>query len=283
MSALARTVGPDRRTRRTQHVRAFLRRDVLTMVSYRGALVTEWVGLVAQLAIFSLVARMVDPTIVPAYGGQRPGYLAYVTVGLVVGAFMSVGLAQVADAIRQEQMIGTLESLLATRLTPSGLHAGTLAWAAVYAPIRIVVFVGLAVAVFDVEIAVAGLAPAFAVGACLLAAISGLGVIAGSLVLTLRRGSGSIGAVAALSTAVSGAYFPIDLLPGWVQPLVAANPIAVAVEGMRLALLGGAGWADVVPHMLWLVAMAVPSSLAGRAAFRWALRREVRHGRLGHY
>jgi ABC-2 type transport system permease protein len=82
---------------------------------------------------------------------------------------------------------------------------------------------------------------------------------------------------------LSGAYFPIDLLPGWLQAIASVNPIAIAIDGVRQALLGGDGWAGLDPEVLLLVPMAAVSLTAGVFAFRLGLARERRNGTLGLY
>jgi ABC-type polysaccharide/polyol phosphate export permease len=73
------------------------------------------------------------------------------------------------------------------------------------------------------------------------------------------------------------------VLPEWLQPIAEANPITIALDGMRSALLGTAGYRDVLPEFLQLVPIAIVFVLAGIFAFRKALRRERRLGTLGLY
>jgi hypothetical protein len=62
-----------------------------------------------------------------------------------------------------------------------------------------------------------------------------------------------------------------------------ANPVAIALEVVRSALIGGAGWGAIGSHVLLLVPMALASVSIGVAAFRMALNRELRLGTLGLY
>ena len=74
-------------------------------------------------------------------------------------------------------------------------------------------------------------------------------------------------------TFISGALFPISLLPGWLQPIGQAMPTTAALDGMREALygdgepvVGGAdprGWAVVLlPLSLWLFSLALNKARA---------------------
>ena len=97
---------------------AFLRRDFLTAWSYRMSFFTDIVSLLLQALMFYFVGKMVDETVLPEYGGQQTTYIEYVAVGIALSAVVSLGLNRVAAAIRYEQLMGTLESLL---LTPTRL------------------------------------------------------------------------------------------------------------------------------------------------------------------
>ncbi len=101
--------------------------------------------------------------------------------------------------------------------------------------------------------------------------------------MTFRRGGGVMGIGVVGLGLISGIYFPLDLLPDWLAAVAAFNPIAIAIQGMREALLGGVGWAESARDMLVLAPMSAASLTLGLTAFRFAVRRERRLGTLGLY
>lgn len=262
---------------------AFLRRDLLISLSYRTAFITDSLGLVVQAILFYYVGRLVDPSTLPTYGGAVVGYLEFAAVGIVLGMFLQVGLAQVATAIRGEQLMGTLESLLMTPTAPATIQIGSAVFDLIYVPIRTGIFLTLIAVAFDLHFDVGGLGPAAVVLLCLIPGVWGLGLIAAAAILTFRRSTAAVGLFATLLTLASGAYFPLDLLPSWVADTAAVNPLAVAIEGMRETLLGGAGWERAGSAALRLLPAAAVTLGAGAFAFRLALRRERRHGTVGLY
>ena len=60
---------------------------------------------------------------------------------------------------------------------------------------------------------------------------------------------------------VSGVYYPVSVLPTWMQWLSTISPATYALRGMRSAILEGAGvaalWGDIWP-LLVIGAVAVP-------------------------
>jgi ABC-2 type transport system permease protein len=263
---------------------AFMRRDVLTRLSYRTAILADWFSLFSQALVFSFVSKIVNPARLPTTaGGQRTTYIAYVAVGIAVSGFLALGLARLVGAIRQEQFMGTLESLMVTPTTASVILLGSVVYDLVYVPIRTVIFLVIVSIWFDVNFAAGGYMPALIILAAFIPFVWGLGSIASASVLTFRRGSGVLGFGTFALTFTSGAYFPLSLFPSWVETLARLNPIAVAITGMRDQLIGGAGWGDAAIVLAKLVPMSAGSLLVGLVAFRLAMRRERRLGTLGLY
>jgi ABC-2 type transport system permease protein len=262
---------------------AFVRRDFLVAWSYRMSFFSDLLSLVSMTVVFYFVGLLVDASKLPTYDGTRVTYLEFAVVGIALGLFLQLGLHRVAQAVRNEQLMGTLESLLLTPTSSSTIQAGSVAFDLVYVPVRTAVFLLAISLAFGLHFELSGLLPALAILIAFIPFVWGLGVASAATILTFRRGGGLI-ATATLGLALlSGVYFPIDLLPAWLVGIAELNPVALAIEGMREALLGGAGWSDVLPSAGVLAAMAVASLTLGQAAFRAALRRERRLGTLGLY
>jgi ABC-2 type transport system permease protein len=60
-----------------------------------------------------------------------------------------------------------------------------------------------------------------------------------ALVLRFGLGAQSLAWVVTFALApVSGIYYPVDVLPGWLQPVALALPSSHVFEGMRAVLVG---------------------------------------------
>lgn len=277
-----------RRTALWEEVRklpAFFRRDLLVTWSYKLQFFTDWINLIGQVVVFYFVSDLVNPSAVPSFGGQQASYLQFVTIGIAVTSFLQVSLARVTAAIRNEQLQGTLETLLLTPTAPATFQLGSAMYEIAYVPIRVVLFLGFAAVVFGVHYTVAGLPEAVAVLMVFVPFVWGLGVISAAATLTYRRGTSFVGAGASALTITSGAYFPTSAFASF--PILAAlaklNPITLALNAIRDALLGGAGWGPTLKAIAVLLPIAGITLAAGVWAFRAALRREQRRGTLGLY
>lgn len=262
---------------------AFARRDFLVAWSYRTAFFGDIISLVAQIITFYFVSLMVDPDVIPTFGGREVGYIGFVSIGIALGAFLQLGLGQISTAIRREQLMGTLESLFMTPTSNSTLQVGLAIYDVLYIPIRTAIFLAAVAAVFGIDLYPSGILPSAAVLALFIPFVWGLGMATGAAVLTFRRGGALLGLGGLALNVTSGAYFPLTLFPEWVQRLAEVNPVAIAFTTTRETLLGGLGWEAVTPHLPLMAAYAVTALSLGALATELALKRERKLGTLGLY
>jgi ABC-2 type transport system permease protein len=262
---------------------AFIRRDFLVAWSYRMSFFSDLVNLAGQIVVFYFVGRLVDPSRLPTYGGGQVSYLEFAAVGIAIGVFMQFGLDRVATAVRGEQLMGTLEAVLVTPTSPSLIQLGSVAFDLVYVPLRTAIFLGAVTLVFGLQFSAGGLLPAALLLLAFIPLVWGLGVGAAAALLTFRRGGGLIGLGTIGLGLLSGVYFPLTLLPGWLQSVAHKNPISLAIEGMREALLGNGPLADGAARAAVLAPCSLAVLAAGLLAFRLAVRRERLRGTIGLY
>jgi ABC-2 type transport system permease protein len=264
-------------------VPAFLRRDLLTAWSYRTAFVSDWIGLIVGVFIFYFIGRLVDPQTLPSYGGTRSGYLSYVVIGIALSGFVVLALSRVATAIQREQLMGTLESVLLTPTAPATVQIGSVVYDLLYIPLRTALFLLVVGLGFGLDFEPGGIPSAALFLLAFIPFVWGLGIATAAVVMTFRRGAGVVSFGATLLTLASGAFFPLTLLPAWIERIAEYNPMALTVEGIRQALLGGEAFATLLGDLLLVLPLSAASLVGGLLAFRAALRREQRRGTLGLY
>ena len=76
---------------------------------------------------------------------------------------------------------------------------------------------------------------------------------------------------------VSGVYYPIGVLPSWLQAVANALPSAHVFEGMRALLLQGVFRWD---HFWWAIGLNCVYLAAGVVLFGFAIRYAREHGML---
>jgi ABC-2 type transport system permease protein len=105
----------------------------------------------------------------------------------------------------------------------------------------------------------------------------GLGILAGVLPLLYpERGEQMSFMVQAVVLLVSGVYYSVDTLPGWLQVLSRVSPATYLLRATRHALIDGRSVGDSagdIAIMLGFAIVLIPLSIAVfSAAERWAKR-----------
>lgn len=262
---------------------AFLRRDFLIAWSYRLSFFSDAFSLAFQALLFYFIGLMVDPSKLPSFEGDPTTYLEFVAAGIALSAFVALGLGEVSTAIRDEQLQGTLESLLGTPTATGTIQLGSMVYELIYVPIRTVLFLIIITVAFGLDLEPSGLLPAAVIILAFIPFVWGLGIASAATVLTFKRGVGIVGLGATVLTLASGAYFPLELLPSWATDVAQFNPLTIAVDGMREAMLGTGDWSGTATAVAVLIPASAASLAVGAVSFRLALARERRRGTLGLY
>jgi ABC-2 type transport system permease protein len=87
----------------------------------------------------------------------------------------------------------------------------------------------------------------------------------------------------ATSSILGGVYYPVTILPGWMQFFASLIPVTYALRAMRLALLQGAPLRELFSDILVLVIFSLVLLPASLLAFRYAVRRAKADGSLSHF
>jgi ABC-2 type transport system permease protein len=176
-----------------------------------------------------------------------PGYL-------VMFVFMTASFA--AQLITRERLNHTMERLLSTSASRSAILGGIYAGTVVKGVIQIIIFWGIGILLFKMDL---GVAPAavFIISLLMMLMSSAFGVMLSTFVKTERSAS-SIGVLASLIMApLGGCWWPLFITPRWYQVIAKITPHAWANTGFNKLLIFGADFDAVIPEMLMLVAFGV--------------------------
>jgi ABC-2 type transport system permease protein len=115
----------------------------------------------------------------------------------------------------------------------------------------------------------------------LIASVSffGIGMMTAVLPLISPEKGAQLGFVAqGMLLVVSGVYYPVSVLPGWMEWISKISPATYALRGIRDSILNGAGlaWGNVWP----LIVIGVVSIPLGLWVFRRGEVHAKKHGKL---
>jgi len=260
-------------------VLALVKRDWLVTRSYRLPFVLDLFFGVVNLAVYFFISRTFAGAALDKLGGA-PSYFAFATVGIVLTGVLSAAATGLAGRLREEQLTGTLEALLAQPITVQELSLGLVGFPFLFAGIRGAFYLLLAVLAFGVDVSHMSWAGFFL---CLLAgaaAFSALGVLLGAVVLVLKRGEVLVGLLTFGMGLVGGAFFPVSVLPNWLEPIGRIVPTGLAFHGVRSAAFVGTGWAGDAIALACMGAIGLPIAVW---VFGRALAYAERSGTIAQY
>jgi ABC-2 type transport system permease protein len=170
------------------------------------------------------------------------------TMTLVIGAllwsFLSVLFNEIAMSVAFERWEGTLEYTFMAPVSRLTHLAGLSIYAMVYSMARGVVVLFTLMLFVHVRLAGANLFGVFVVLLVSSLAFVGLGLIAAVLpVMSPERGAEATNIFQGLLLLVSGIYYPVDVLPRWLQPLSVLSPATYTLTATRklMGLYGASG------------------------------------------
>ena len=155
------------------------------------------------------------------------------------------------------------------------------AFAVVYGLVRAsLLFVAVA-AIVGLSLPDANYAAAFLLLAVASVSFLGIGIMTAVLPLISPEKGSQLGFVAqGIMLVVSGVYYPVSVLPSWMQWLSTISPATYALRGMRHAILDGAGVSELWPDLWPLLVIGVVAVPLGLEIFRRGELYAKRHGKL---
>ncbi len=255
------------------------RRDLLTALRYRLGFVVQAVSAVAELGAFFFLARAVGP-------GFRPEgmeYYQFLLVGTALNGFLVGGIAGCVNTIRDAQLTGTMEVLM-TASTPAPVIV-FLSTFSTFAgrTLHMLFYLTAGFLLFQVAPEQTNLPGCLLIYALTLAIAVAAGVAAAALQVVTQKGGGAVILLTSLGWFLSGAVFPVDVLPAPLHDLSQFYPLTHSLRGMRLALLRGASFSELAEPIAALAlfcALLLPTSFY---LFSLALRRARQNGSLSFY
>ncbi len=243
-----------------------------------GAMVLRYAYLLRSSGI-RLVELLYWPFLQMLTWGFLQQYLAGTTSKLAQGAGVLIGAVLLWDILFrskigfsttfiEEMWSRNLGNLLTSPLRPGELVAALSVWSVLRLLVSMVPVAAAAYFIFGFNLLDLGLALA-AFFALLVMTSWSLGLIAAGVILRYGLGAEEFAwSLAFILLPLSCVYYPVAVLPEWLQPVALALPPTHVFEGMRSILLHGTFNAG---ELWWALGLNAVYFLVGYLTFRWFL------------
>jgi ABC-2 type transport system permease protein len=202
-------------------------------------------------------------------------------IGAVIWSYLGIVFEIIVETVAWERWEGTIEYTFMAPLSRPVHLIGMGLFAVAYGIVRASIVFTVIAAFFGLHMPDANFAAALLVLAVASVSFIGIGMMTAVLPLISPEKGTQIGFVGqGILLVVSGVYYPVAVLPEWMQWLSKISPATYALEGIRRAILDGAGvgamWQYIWP-LLIIGTVAVP---LGLEIFRRGELHAKRHGKL---
>lgn len=208
-------------------------------------------------------------------------FVLFLVIGTLVWHFLSVVFDNLSEVIAWERWEGTIEYTFMAPVHRYTHMLGQTLFSLTYGLLHTGIVLVAVAFFFRIDLSQANLPGAFVVLVAGSFSFIGFGIMASVLPLLFpERGAQMTHVIQAVLLLFSGVYYPITVLPQWMQTVAKFSPATYVLAGMREALLENAPmtslWGYIWP-LLVAAAIAIP---VGMRIFMSAERYAKRTGRL---
>lgn len=226
-----------------------------------------------NLAAYQQAAPALAPPVQLQQGqlaGKQFGYIDYILPGQLGFSLLSLstfGVAFLLISLRQKLV---LKRIVATATRPATLLIAIGLGRVVQAVLQAAVIVGVGILAFNYQ-----LTDGFATFVELIilsmfgvAAFVGFGILVANVAKDEESAPVALNLFNLPQFLLSGAFFPIDILPNWLQPIASNLPLTYLNDAMRKVTLDGQALWQVWPYLLGMFAWAAVAYILAARTFK---------------
>lgn len=267
----------------TSKALAFLKKDLLMESSYKTSFLLNFFGILVSILGYYFINELFGRKLVPHLEQYGTDYFSYVLLSSAFFGYAGVGLGSFSERIRTEQQQGTLEAVILTPTTISTILTSLALWNLMLATVDLIIYALLGIFLFKIDFSSVNLISTALVFILTITSFSAIGMISACFIMIFKRGNPFGWILGSIEGLIGGVYFPVTVLPAWMQMIAAFFPITHAIRAVQLAVYKG-----YPPERLWkeLTLLCLFSCLLFPLAlvfFRYSLRKARKDGTLGQY
>lgn len=262
---------------------AFLKKDFLAESSYKISFIFNVFGVLVSVLSYFFIDKLFGRTMVGHLEEFSVNYFSYVLLSMAFFSYIGVGIGSFSSRIQSEQIQGTLEAILLTPAKISIILLSMALWNLIFATFDLAIYITLGVYLFKLDFTQINVLSTVVILVLTIFSFSGLGILSASFVIILKRGNPFGWLINNLEGLLGGVYFPVTVLPPWLQLIARCFPITYAIRAIQLAVYKGYSLIQLrseIAPLLFFSILLLPLSLR---LFKYALKKSRLSGSLTHY
>lgn len=262
---------------------AFIKRDFQIESSYKMNFVMSILDSMVILIFFYFLSALVSDgggRDLARYGGN---YLSFVVIGVAFARYFQLTLKMFSDSIRQAQVTGCLEAMLSSQTGSLTIVLMSSLYGLISGAVQVLVILIAGAFVMGVDFSQMNVVATILVFGFSILTFVAFGVLSASAILWLKKGDPFTWILGGMGTMLGGAYFPIQVLPGWLQKVSFLIPITYSLDALRLTILKGSSVQMVAQPLLILGLMSAVLLPLSLVIFAVMVRKGRKEGTLMQY
>lgn len=261
-------------------IRACLTRNIQVNASYRLSFCMDIISVAASTTTFFFISKFFNQHTSAPFSALGSDYFSFVLIGIAFNGYLSAGLSSFHQAISYEQSEGTLELLLLSPTKLPLILTCAVAGNFLFVTARTLAYFFIGWLIFGLDITHINFISSICI--VLLATISfvSLGILSASFLLVFKRGDPIDWIFGGLSRLLGGVFFPISVLPAFLQHLSLLLPTTYILQALRKSIIHGVSIPQLMPEISYLVLFAAFCAPLSFFAFNAALHHAKKNGSL---
>ncbi len=264
-------------------VLAFIKRDFYIHTSYRIAFIFEWIGVLTSVTTFYFISKLVGQGVSPYLNEYQTGYFSFVLIGIAFSGYFNTALQSFSSNIREEQLLGTLEAMLAAPTKISFIIIGISIWDFLFTTITSVICLLFGVLFFKADLSQMNFLASFLILAMTIISFSSIGIISAAFIMVLKKGNPINWMISTFSGLFGGVFFPIEMFPRELRFISYLLPITHSLKGLRHSILQGYSFKMLMPDIMILFLFCIILFPLSIWIFKKAVNKAKLTGSLAHY
>ena len=252
---------------------AFFRIDWIDATNYPLALLMRMLNAFVPIVTYLFVAQLVDDS-----GADVAfDYYTFVVIGLVTMSALAASLSSFGNSMLRLVTQGQLEMFLVEPVRWRALPFAMMTWPGLMAVVIAVATLAASVPL-GASYRVSAIPAAFLILLLGLVATLAIGILGASVKVLSKRSDPVLALYTIAASILSGAFYPIELLPGWLQSVSWTIPHTYVMQALRRLLmpqgevLPGPDTGVAIAALIGFCFVAYPVAL-------WAFGRALEYGR----
>lgn len=262
---------------------AFIRRDFRIESGYKTAFLMRAAESIMLLVLFYFLSEIVTTRSSPLLSGRGYRYFSFAVVGLGFARYFDLTIRMFSESIRLAQVTGCLEAMMSSQTGCVRIVLMSSLYGLISGAVQLVLILAAAVVGFGLDLTNMNIAATALVLVLSLTIFVAFGVLSAATVVWLKKGDPITWVLGSFGTIVGGAYFPIDVMPAWMQKIALMIPITYCLEALRMTMLKGYSIVTIARPLATLLVIAALFLPASLALFAVAVRKGRREGTLMQY